>query len=219
MTASGTVLFVTIENVVCGQKHGCKKERLAVNASLSALQDALAVTTSMGPTASTVEPSTAVETASPAVESTTAAVEAASAVIPTTVESVNTVEPFTTVKSSAITAPDISAFVATAIAPTRAAVPITAPTGMTVPRTTIPPISPAPLSQPSGTVKPRASPDEHSTNKPVRTVIPIRGACVWVISIVSVLTDRRAASIAIGGSNPNSHADLGLRITQWQRQY
>src|ERR1700756_4065999 len=101
MTASGTVLFVTIENVACGQKHGCKKERLAVNASLSSPQDALVVTTSMGPTAST-----AVESASTAVESAPAAVEAASAVIPTTVESINTVEPFTTVKSSAITAPD-----------------------------------------------------------------------------------------------------------------
>lgn len=58
--------------------------------------------------------------------------------------------------------------------------------------------------------EPRAGADEDSTNKPVRTVVPVGRAGIGIVRIVAVRTDRRPINRRIGGV-PIPESNLGVR--------
>src|SRR5271165_5215651 len=88
------------------------------------------------------------------------------------------------------------------------------PARVTVPRTTVPSVTPTPASQPPRTVEPWASPDEDATSKPVSTVVSVRRATVRIVSVVSILTDRRCANCYADRTNSDSYSHLRLRISK-----
>jgi hypothetical protein len=95
------------------------------------------------------------------------------------------------------------------------------PIRMTVPWTTAPTVSPTPVPQPSGTMEPRARTYEHTSRKPVSTVISIRRTRVRVVAVIAVGTDRRRShgnsDRSHSNSDPNSH--LRLRVRHRDRQH
>lgn len=61
---------------------------------------------------------------------------------------------------------------------------------------------------------PRANADEEAAGEPVRTVIAIRRASVWIIRVVAPLAVRRAIiarRIHNGRTNTHANRDLGIR--------
>jgi hypothetical protein len=100
-----------------------------------------------------------------------------------------------------------------------AAIPGAAPARVTVPRTTVPAIHPAPVSQPSRSVKPWASADEETTGKPIRSVVSVWRTRIRIVSVISVITNRRSGKVTRTNSDANSNPDLRLRIRQRQHQH
>jgi|HubBroStandDraft_2_1064218.scaffolds.fasta_scaffold74901_2 hypothetical protein len=69
---------------------------------------------------------------------------------------------------------------------------------------------------PADPVKPRAGADEDSPGKPTRPVISIRCARVRIVPVVTIVADRSHSNIA--RANAHTHADLRLRVGQWNHQ-
>ncbi len=69
---------------------------------------------------------------------------------------------------------------------------------------------------PADPVKPRACADEDSPGKPTRPVISIRCARVRIVPVVTIVADRSHSNIA--RANAHTHADLRLRVGQWNHQ-
>ena len=86
---------------------------------------------------------------------------------------------------------------ATPVAPAAAAVEATSPS------------APAP-------VIPRAGADEDSAGKPTRPVISIRGTRVRIVAVVTIVADWSRPNIA--RADTHAHADLRLRVGQWNHQ-
>lgn len=63
-------------------------------------------------------------------------------------------------------------------------------------------------------VEPRAGADEDAAGEVVRPVIPIWGAGVRVIAVVTVGADRRWADGAVDGTYSNGHANLRVRAAR-----
>jgi hypothetical protein len=60
---------------------------------------------------------------------------------------------------------------------------------------------------------PGSGADKDTTQKPARTVIPVRGASIWSVAVISVGAYGRGAVaviVAIPGINPDTDADLSL---------
>ena len=53
-------------------------------------------------------------------------------------------------------------------------------------------------------MEPRASPDEDSVEEPIRAVVAVRRASVWVIIIVSIRANRGRANISVPWANSNA---------------
>ena len=64
-------------------------------------------------------------------------------------------------------------------------------------------------------MKPRASTDENTTNKPVGTIVAIGSAGIRIVSVVSISTDRSNSH----RPNADSNSHLCLRICQRYHQY
>jgi len=139
------------------------------------------------------------------------------------VKSAATMEPTTmkrgrSVKSTACHSPAVEAADSTTRYITVSAIPRTTPARMTGPRTTVPSISVTPAPQPSRTVEPWASSYENAADEPVRIVVAVRRARVRSITVVSVRANRRANGYA-NRTDSNSHANLRLRVRQWNHQH
>jgi hypothetical protein len=80
---------------------------------------------------------------------------------------------------------------------------VTAPSCATVVAPSVTPAAATPVA-----VIPGAGADEDSTYKPIRSVIAIGRARIWVIVVVSIVADWRGANVA--RTKSNAHADLSL---------
>jgi hypothetical protein len=65
-------------------------------------------------------------------------------------------------------------------------------------------------------VPPRARTDKHAAYKPVRPIVAVWGAGIWVIPVIAISANRRGADPAVhrADSHPNSHANLRLRVAR-----
>jgi hypothetical protein len=63
-------------------------------------------------------------------------------------------------------------------------------------------------------VEPGTGADEHATDEVVRPIVAIRGAGVWIPTVVAVGTNRSGASGHSNGANPHADAypDLSIRV-------
>lgn len=61
-------------------------------------------------------------------------------------------------------------------------------------------------------MKPRASPDKDATDKPVRTVIPIRSASIWVVVVIPVGAHRRRSVVSRSAKADPERYPLGIRV-------
>jgi hypothetical protein len=102
--------------------------------------------------------------------------------------------------------------ISAAISDTRASVPGATPSGITNPRTTTPAIRPAPVSQPNRTMEPGAGANEHSACEPIRSVVAVGSASVWVVSVVAIGADRSRPHGNADRSHSNSDTDSDLRL-------
>src|SRR5712692_7905019 len=60
-------------------------------------------------------------------------------------------------------------------------------------------------------MEPRASPDEESVKKPIRAVVAVRRAIVWVITVIAVGAQRSGAPVARANSNANRNLRMGRK--------
>lgn len=84
------------------------------------------------------------------------------------------------------------------------------PVRMTVPRTAAPSIGPAPLSEPPRPVEPGAGSNEEPSGEPIRTVITVRRAGVWIVAVVAIRANRRWSHR--NADWPDADADAHLRL-------
>jgi hypothetical protein len=146
-------------------------------------------------------PSTLIATAAVAASAAAiafAAAETGSAVI--SASSVSAVVAFMSIALMPVTASIALSSVAPSAAISAAIVAVMIPTASDI--TAVP--KPARMSP----VIPRPCTDKESVYKPVRPVVPIRGARVRIVVIVAVRTHRRSCDIA----RPDSDADTDLRL-------
>jgi hypothetical protein len=71
-------------------------------------------------------------------------------------------------------------------------------------------------------VVPRASADEYATDKPARTVVAVRCACIWIVGVVAPRAYRRDCRVTVPISrvtvaNPDPYVDLGLSRSRNER--
>src|SRR5215471_13228793 len=78
---------------------------------------------------------------------------------------------------------------------------------------TVPVIGPWPavVAPPVVAVEPGSGSNEDAAHKPVRTVVTIGSASIWIVSVVSVCTNR-SRTVINGPANADGHADLRLCI-------
>jgi hypothetical protein len=164
------------------------------------------------PVSTTVTSASAMEAAS-AVKSAstmkaTSAAESTATVVPAAYEAMTTTISASGIIATASVAASVSFM---AVAPTAARI-TPAPTIMT-PTTAISAIpEPARMSP----VIPRARANKHAVYKPVRTVITVRRASIWIVVIVSIRANRRTRRVPRTNSDPE--ANLRLRIRERHHQ-
>ncbi len=150
------------------------------------------------------------------VKATTSAVEAASPVEATAaMKTATAVEPASGIAASR-TAP--IATIAWAIAVTSPEAAVSAP--IAISPATVGPAGPAIVAATAPAVIPGACADKHAAYEPVRSIVAVRRAGIGCISVIAISTDRRGANPGIhrADSNPNSHANLRLRVARAQQK-
>jgi hypothetical protein len=135
----------------------------------------VAATAAMEATATSVETTATAMEAATSVETTATAMEATV----TAVEATVTAEPFVVKSAATIT------ITTTVIAPAIVTTAIETPA--------------------VESMEPRASPDEDSVEEPIRAVVTVRRASVWVIIIVAIGADRCRANVSVCWANSNAH--------------
>jgi hypothetical protein len=136
---------------------------------------------SVAATAAMEATATAMEATATSVETTATAMEAATAVetTATAVEATVTAESFVVKSAATIT------ITTTVIAPAIVTTAIETPA--------------------VESMEPRASPDEDSVEEPIRAVVTVWRASVWVIIIVAIGADRCRANVSVCWANSNAH--------------
>ena len=140
-----------------------------------------------------VASTTAMETAATTVEATASMESSTATVKPAAVmKSIAAMEASTTVEST-VTAESFVVKPATAIAITTTTV--VAPAVVTTAIETATVVS----------MEPRASPDEDSVEEPIRAIVTVRRAGIWVIIIIAVGANRCRANVSVPWANSNAH--------------